>query len=133
RYTRVEDMMRGRSTVACAFAALAMSPFAAHAQKLKIVEVSAPAVNCVFETDCTLHVGDTSSNITLPTIGPGTAWLQSRTFSGQAGAPGAGLTGYEYRISLTQASGQADCASTLTVNFGPLKQLSDNDKPLADI
>jgi len=28
-----------------------MFPFAAHAQVLKVVEVGAPAVNCVFQTD----------------------------------------------------------------------------------
>ncbi len=123
--------MRGR-VLACAFAAL--MPSAANAQALKIVEVNAPAVNCVFETDCILHVGDTTGNILLPTIAPGTAWLQSRTFSGQAGAPGAGLTGYEYRISMTQAAGQADCINGLTVNFGPHKPLPyQGGSTLADV
>jgi hypothetical protein len=40
--------MPGRSMMLRAFAALAMFPLAAHAQSLKIVEVNAPAINCVF-------------------------------------------------------------------------------------
>ncbi len=34
-------------------AALALFPLAAQAQVLKVVEVNAPAINCVFQTDCT--------------------------------------------------------------------------------
>ena len=125
--------MRGCSVLSRAVAALAMFPFAAHAQKLNVVEVSAPAINCVFDTTCILHVGDTTGNILLPTLAPGTAWLQSRTFSGKAGAPGAGLTGYEYRISMTQASGMSDCTTGFTVNFGPHKALPYKDNTLADV
>src|ERR1700704_5734126 len=105
--------MRGYGTIACA---LAMFPFAAHAQSLKVVEVGAPAINCVFQTDCRIPVTDTSGNLLLPTLTPGTAWLQSRTFAGEAGAPGAGTTGYEYRLSMTQASGSG-CVVALHLNF----------------
>jgi hypothetical protein len=125
--------MQGHVKSSIVTAILVFFAVPARAQPLKVVEVSAPAINCVFEVDCVLHVSDTTGNLTIPTIGPGTAWLQSRTFSGQAGAPGAGLTGYEYRISLTQASGQADCVSTLTVNFGPHKQLPYKDNTFADV
>jgi hypothetical protein len=59
-----------------------MVSFAAHAQVLKVVEVAAPAVNCVFRTSCAVTVDDTDGNILLPTIAVGTAWLQSRTFHG---------------------------------------------------
>jgi hypothetical protein len=107
--------------VSCAFVALVS--FAAQAQPLNVVQVSAPAINCVFNTSCTITVSDTVGNILIPTVAPGTAWLQSRTFSGQPGTPAAGLTGYEYRISLTQASGQADCITGFTINFGPHKPL----------
>src|SRR4051812_8395110 len=102
-----------------ALAVFAMLPGGAEAQKLKVVEVSAPAINCVFNASCTITVSDTVGNILLPTVAPGTAWLQSRTFSGQPGTPAAGLTGYDYRISLTQASGQADCITGFVLNFGP--------------
>lgn len=125
--------MHGGSMVVRAVAALAMFPFAAHAQALKIVEVGAPAINCVFQTDCNIPVTDSTGNILISSLAPGTAWLQSRTFAGEAGAPGAGTTGYEYRISLTQASGSSDCIVGFNLNFGPLKQLPYKDGQLADV
>jgi len=116
-----------------ALAAAAMLPGAAGAQPLKVVEVSAPAINCVFNASCTITVSDSTGNILLPTLAPGTAWLQSRTYSGQPGTPAAGLTGYEYRISMTQASGQADCITGFTVNFGPHTPLPYKDSTPADV
>jgi hypothetical protein len=124
-------MSRFGTTLAAAIAVLAMS--AASAQPLKIVEVGAPAINCVFQTDCNIPVSDTSGNILFPTLAPGTAWLQSRTFAGEAGAPGAGTTGYEYRISLTQAAGTSECIIGFNLNFGTLKQLPYKNNQLADI
>jgi hypothetical protein len=121
-----------RSSV-IAFAALAMLPGGADAQPLKIVEVSAPAINCVFNATCKITVSDTSGNILLPTVSPGTAWVQSRTYTGQPGTPAAGLTGYEYRISMTQASGQADCITSFTLNFGPHKPLAYKNNTPADV
>jgi hypothetical protein len=118
--------MSGENTMRVAVIALvacALLSSGATAQPLTVVEVSAPAINCVFNPSCSITVSDTVGNILLPTIGPGTAWLQSRTFAGQPGTPAAGLTGYEYRISMTQASGEADCITGFTVNFGPHKPL----------
>jgi hypothetical protein len=126
--------MRRHTMIACgALAAFAVFPFAAQAQLLKVVEVGAPAINCVFQTDCNIPVSDTSGNILFPTLDPGTAWMQSRTFAGEAGAPGAGTTGYEYRISLTQASGASECIVGFNLNFGPLKQLPYKNNQLADV
>jgi hypothetical protein len=125
--------MRAGSMVACAIAVLTMFSVAARAQALKIVEVGAPAINCVFQTDCTIPVTDTTGNIPFSSLAPGTAWLQSRTFAGEAGAPGAGTTGYQYRISLTQASGNSDCILGFNLNFGPSKQLPYKDSQLADV
>jgi hypothetical protein len=116
-----------------ALAALAVLSSEVEAQSLKVVEVSAPAINCVFNASCTITVSDTVGNILLPTVAAGTAWLQSRTYSGQPGTPAAGLTGYEYRISMTQASGQADCLTGFTVNFGPHKPLPYKDNTPSDI
>jgi hypothetical protein len=116
-----------------ALAAFAMLSSEAGTQSLKIVEVSAPAINCVFNASCTITVSDTTGNILLPTVLPGTAWLQSRTFSGQPGTPAAGLTGYEYRISMTQASGQTDCITGFTLNFGPHTPLPYKDATPADV
>jgi len=126
--------MRQCSTrLACAITAFASLPLGAQAQPLKIVEVGAPAINCVFQTDCNIPVTDTTGNLLLPTLTPGTAWLQSRTFAGEAGAPGVGTTGYEYRLSMTQTSGNAECAIGLNLNFGPHKQLPYKDNALADV
>jgi hypothetical protein len=121
--------MRGCSMLA----ALALLPCAAMAQALKVVEVGAPAINCIFQTDCNIPVSDTTGNIPFSSLTPGTAWLQSRTFAGEAGAPGAGTTGYEYRISLTQASGNSDCIVGFNLNFGPSKQLPYKNNQLADV
>src|SRR5436305_3523873 len=125
--------MRGCSTLAGTLTALVLLSCAAHAQVLKIVEVGAPAINCVFQTDCNIPVTDSTGNILIPSLAPGTAWLQSRSFAGEAGAPGAGTTGYEYRISLTQASGNSDCIVGFNLNFGPSKQLPYKDGQLADV
>ena len=124
--------MFGKATLSGAIAALAI-PCAAQAQLLKVVEANAPKVNCVFQTDCNLPVTDTSSNINLPFLAAtGTAFVQSRTFAGEAGAPGAGTTGYEYRLSMTQASG-AGCILGFNLNFGPHKPLPYANNALADV
>lgn len=109
---------------------LSMTPLAAGitmATPLTVVNVSAPEINCVFETDCTIVVTDTIGTVTLPGS-TGTARLQSRTFTGQAGAPGAGKTGYEYRLDLTQATtiGDSACVTSMDVNFGPVSKLQYN-------
>ena len=126
--------MRWRKPIAyAAVATAALCSSTANAQLLKVVEVGAPAINCVFQTDCNIPVTDTTGNILFPTITEGTAWLQSRTFAGEAGAPGAGTTAYEYRISLTQASGASECIVSFNLNFGPHKQLPYKDNQLADV
>src|SRR5438045_3129793 len=125
--------MRGWIGLFGAAFALAVLPSAAQAQVLKVVEVGAPAMNCVFQTDCNSPVSDTVGNILLPTLSPGTAWLQSRTFAGEAGAPGVGTTGYEYRISMTQAAGMSDCVIGFTLNFGPHKPLPYKNNQNADV
>lgn len=106
---------------------------AAGAAPLSVVKVAAPDINCVFETDCTIVVTDSIGNIPLPNI-TGTARLQSRTLTGQAGAPGAGKTGYEYRLDLTQATALGDvaCVTALNVDFGPVTVLQYNKVGPAD-
>ena len=125
--------MRGCNTILSAAFALAILPCVVQAQVLNVVEVGAPAINCVFQTDCVIPVSDTVGNILLPTLSPGTAWLQSRTFAGEAGAPGVGTTGYEYRISMTQAAGMSDCVIGFTLNFGPHKPLPYKNNQNADV
>src|SRR5262245_5024315 len=112
--------MRILRVVAGAAAAVVRSVLAAQAQPLTVVEVNAPAVNCVFHPACTITVSDSVGFIPLPyLVAPNTAFLQSRTFSGAPGTPAAGKAGYMYRISLTQAGGSPDCLGGLALNFGP--------------
>lgn len=105
-------------------ALLAAASSAAQAASLTIVEVGFPAVNCVFNSTCTITVNDTVGHIAMPYLNtPNTAWLQSRAFTGAAGTSAAGKTGYMYRISLTQASGFGDCILGFVINFGPIAKL----------
>lgn len=111
----------------CIAAAFVAAPAALQAAPLKVVTVTAPDVNCVFDPSCKLSVTDTLGDIVIPNL-MGKAVLQSRTFSGAPGAPGDGLTGYEYRVDLTQATTSAEfaCVTDLTVDFGPLVKLQYN-------
>jgi hypothetical protein len=107
------------STRALAGIAAAVAATAAQGQSLTVAEVNAPAVNCVFNAACTVTVNDSTGVLALPFITtPGTAWLQSRTYPGAPGTPAAGKTAYVYRLSMTQAAGQADCVKGLVLNFG---------------
>src|SRR5580704_8481746 len=92
---------------------------------LNFVNVSAPPINCVFDTSCTETVFDTTSPIAFPGW-PADAgfFLQSRTFTGNAGAPAAGLYGYEYRVDLDVPHGVTgpgdECLFAVTLDFGPI-------------
>jgi hypothetical protein len=55
-----------RSSTFGVLAACALCPCAAAAQVLKVVEVNAPAVNCVFQADCTIPVTDTMATSSCP-------------------------------------------------------------------
>ena len=126
-------MMRIFRTIAGAAVTLALTS-AAQAQLLTVVEVNAPAVNCVFNPSCTITVNDSQGFIALPYIAtPKTAWLQSRTYTGAPNTPGAGKTAYEYRVSLTEASGSADCLTGFVVNFGPVAKLPYANNQPADV
>jgi hypothetical protein len=120
--------------IAIAVLALALGASAVEAKPLKIVTVGAPAINCVFNPTCKLTVTDSSGNLDMPFLAtPGTAWLQSRTFTGEPGTPGAGLTAYEYRLSMTQAAGLGDCVLGLVLDFGPVTQLPYTPGTLSDV
>ena len=95
--------------------------------KLSIINVGAPAVNCVFDPSCTIHVTDSSDTIPLPA--GGTNFLQSRTFEGQPGSPAEGLYGYQYRVDLRNAIGitYIPCVSSLKIQFGPVVSAMDYD------
>lgn len=105
--------------VACA---LFLTPLAAQAAPLTIVNVGAPAINCVFNPTCTVTVTNSIGTFVPPGDG-GTGRLQSRTYVGAPGAPAAGLTAYEYRVDMTSATAGSpngvNCVSKLIVDFGP--------------
>jgi len=91
-------------------ALMAASCAMANADKLKIVEVAAPAINCVFVPLCSVIPTDSTAAIPLA-FTAGDPFLQSRTFFGVAGTPGSGHTAYEYRVDLRSAAGSHFCAT----------------------
>jgi hypothetical protein len=107
---------------------------AASGGQLKVVAVNAPAVNCIYSANCTVTVNDSVGQLLLQNLGQAnTAWLQSRTFTGAAGTPGAGKTGYEYRLDMTQATGALQCVAGVVINFGPVTQLPFANNTPADV
>jgi hypothetical protein len=99
------------------------------AAPLSFVNVSAPAINCVFNVTCTVTVTDSVDTIVVPPLlWSGTGRLQSRTFTGAAGSPAAGKTGYEYRVDMSQAvsDGEVPCVTGIDVDFGPVTKLQYN-------
>ena len=97
------------------------APALSQAAPLTVVDVGAPAINCVFNPTCTVTVTDTPGAIMLPTnLGSGN--LQSRTFDSAAGAPAYPLHGYDYRIDMTQVKGK-NCVAAMRIDTGPLATL----------
>lgn len=90
---------------------------------LRVVTVGAPAVNQVFDPSGTVTVQDHTAPIWT------SGFLQSRNFQGVAGAPAAGLHGYEYRIDLTQVAGTTAIPyiTSLKIDFGPHVSTLDFD------
>ena len=103
---------------------------AIEAAPLRVVDVGAPAINCVFTTasPCAIRVNDTSAEVTLS--GGGTGRLQTRTFKGLAGSPADGLFAYEYRLNLTDAVRATNvvCIDWMSISFGPVVNKLDYDR-----
>jgi len=93
---------------------------------LPFVNVSAHDANCIFASDCTVSVSDSTGPIPMPVDVTGSGQLLTRTFSGAAGTAGAGKTVYEYRVDMSQAasSSSSPCVTDLSVDFGPSARLS---------
>jgi hypothetical protein len=92
---------------------------AAKAAPLKIVNVAAPAINCVFSTSCSVRVKDMKEDVPLSTGGKGL--LRTRTFKGASGSSAEGLFAYEYRLDLTDAVGtKPSCIDWISLSFGPV-------------
>lgn len=126
---------RGRAglrSTAIGLAAAALAPLTgAQAASLSVVTVAAPAVNCVFNASCTVTVSDTTGHLKNTPYGDN-AFLQSRTYAGQPGTPGAGTTAYEYRIALDKQA-FSECLAGVTFDFGPVKQLPYPGHPPAHV
>ena len=115
----------------------------AQAAPLSVVDVAAPAINCVFNTTpipnvpppaCQVVVND-SIGVFTPPGDIGTARLQSRTYPGTAPAPAAGDMAYVYRVDLTTVKGvtAANCVTKLALKFGPVVKLPYGASGAADI
>jgi len=74
--------MKSLPAILIAAAAALSTPLPAHAADLTVVNVSAPAVNCVFNASCTVVVTDSVGTLEYTPLGSG-AFLQSRTYAGQ--------------------------------------------------
>ncbi len=116
-----------KNVLGCVAFGLMLAPLAAQAGPLTIVNVNAPAVNCVFNPSCTVVVTDSLGTFFLPGDA-GTARLQSRTYVGATGAPAAGLTAYVYRVDLTSATAPrpntVNCVRQLILDIGPIVKLN---------
>lgn len=110
-----------------AVALLSLGITSARAEVLRTVEVSAPAINCLFDPTCRVVVNDSTD--TIPIAAGGSNFLQSRTFTGRRGSPGQGLYVYQYRIDLRRATGilHLPCLNSLSIDFGPVVRTLDLD------
>ena len=107
---------------------ICLVPLAAKAAPLKIVNVTAPAINCVFSTSCSVRVKDTKDDFDLSNGGKGI--LRTRTFKGADGSPAEGLFAYEYRLDLTDAVGtKPSCVDWISLSFGPVVSTLDFGGP----
>jgi len=99
---------------------LCFAPVVIAAAPLKVVNVSAPAINCVFNPTCTVTVNDTTDNIPMSTGGAGI--LKSRTFKGLPRSPADGLFAFEYLLDLRNAVGATavSCIDWMSISFGPV-------------
>lgn len=111
---------------------LCLTPFAVQAVPLRVVNVSAPAINCVFNPACTVTVNDTSDNIPMST--GGTGFLQSRTYHGAPGSPAPWANVYEYRIDLRNAVGATaiSCIDWMRIDFKEVAILDFNSDSRPD-
>jgi hypothetical protein len=133
----MDDFVRRRPVIAAAIVFLSTAAVGQEPTPgvpLKVVTVAAPAVNCIYSPNCTVTVTDSVGQLTLQNLDtPNTAWLQSRSFTGMAGTAGAGKTGYEYRLDMTQATGALQCVGGVVLNFGPITQLPFANNTPADV
>jgi hypothetical protein len=93
---KVNDM----KTILISAIALALTALVLQASSLNTVEVSAPAIHCIFNPACTNLTEESTSPIALPGT-TGSGFLQTRVILGETNSMAAGLFGYEYRVDLS--------------------------------
>lgn len=106
----------------------------AGAAPLTVIDVGAPAVNCVFHTSCSVVVDDSVGTFSLPGDS-GAARLQSRTYPGTAPAPAAGDMAYVYRVDMTSMQGltAVNCVTKMVLDFGHVVPLPYSPKGDFDV
>jgi hypothetical protein len=109
-------------------AALMLAPWTWHAmaEPLTTIDLSSPALRCVFATNKRCNLDGTASVGAIPIPGiAGSAILHSLTFPAAPDSPAAGLTGYEFRVDLSKATAEATkvCVTRLTLDVGRLSRL----------
>jgi hypothetical protein len=110
-------------------AALMLAPWCwpAIAEPLTTIDLSSPAVRCVFATNKRCNLDGTASVGAIPIPGiTGSAALHSLTFPAAPDSPAAGLTGYEFRLdlSLAKTGPTKVCVTRFTLDVGPLTRVS---------
>jgi hypothetical protein len=113
-WRKEKEMIRSLRIVSLLVLTLALS---VPAMAYTVVNTSAPAINCVFSTTCSVGVTDMGSDM------PNGGRIQSRIFQGQPGSPAAGKYVYEYRVNMSNAVGVLSIpyANALWIyNWGPV-------------
>jgi len=96
-----------------------------HAAQLRVV--SAGITNaCLFATNCSVTVEDTTTDFTLPG-NSGTGTLLVRTYVGDSNAPASNLYAYVFQIDLSAMAG-TNCVQSLGMHFGPVRTDFDYDE-----
>ena len=126
----MRGLLKGIAVASAAFGFLAASP----ASALTVVNVAAPATNCVWNATCTVVVSDSVGNFTPPGDTSGSR-VQSRSYPGTPPAPAVGLRAYVYRVDMTAAKGLTaqNCVTAMTLDFGPVVPLPYGGKGNADV
>ena len=124
---RTIQAVMGLIAVALMLFGVERSASAAPTAVLDMVNVGAPAINCIFDSDCTITVYDSTDTIVLPDSS-GSGFIQTRTFPvGEADTQADGLYAYLYRIDMRDAtahSATTPCVNWLTLDFGAVEQLN---------
>ncbi len=107
-------------TLAVALATCVAPTARAEHVDLPLVPTAAEHIRCLFSPSCTPVPSTTTiQTFTVPGAA-GEGRLEVRTFEAAPGSPAAGLTGYEYRLDLSQAYGivSTPCVDALSLKTG---------------